>query len=568
MNVLVMGSPFWAANYPETPWVSPAGHEVRTLAVAGTGCANYVFAPSETAREAIARIQTSWPVDLLYCVTPEHFPPPLAVEACPVKTAAVISDWNLHQPTLEHNLARFDIVFCDRPGVNTLRVKGAALHHAEPIYSHVPAVHYPRDVDRDIDVLFLGNLNHAIHRARGRVLEEIARLSDRYRVVIHGGLPPEEYATMLSRARIAINYGVRHEMNLRCFEAVACGAMLMIEANNEETAEWLTPGEAAVFYEEDQVAEMVTQYLEDETARARIAAEGLRRAPGLAMENRIDTFFALAAAQPRGARVFTAFDAQTQAIATALLYAGSHAEPQRAWALETLPATLTPFDSAAALLTRGSLALDARDVRGALAHFEEAALRAPGDAVPWLQLAQVAQRVGNAPLEKQWLTRATAATSAALAPFFHAPVTNPWFADTRAFLATGKDTLAILHGAAWVRLARLAQLQGSHAEALQLAARAIGTWPWPGEAQRVRGDALAALGKHSESAMAYALAAGSDAFDDAARMGRVKALHAAGETARARAVAVESATLFSACAGGQEIAARFQELAGDSRGNP
>ena len=561
MNILIMGTPFWAQGYPETPWHSPGGHVLRTLAVNGTVAADFTFEPHESACEVIARISATWPVDLLYCVTPEHFPPPLEVESCPVITVAVISDWNLHQPVLDHNLARFDVVFSDREGAAHLQVTGAKPHYVAPIYSHVPAVHYPRAVARDIDVLFLGNLNHAIHRNRGWMLESIAKLANRYRIVIHGGLPPDEYATMLSRARIVINYGVRHEMNLRCFEAAACGALLMVEADNRETGDWLPPDEAAVFYETDEVDKTIVHYLKKERKRAKIAAEGLRRAPAMAMENRIDPFFEFALRQPRGERAFAGFDAETRAIAGALLYAGSHAEPQRLWALGNLPATLTPFDSAAAALARGALALEARDVRGALIHFQEAAEQAPGEATPWLNLAQVAQRAGDRSLEQQWLQRAAMAPSAALAGFFNAPVTNPWFADTRLFLAHGDDTAPILRGAALARLARMALEDGEYQEALRLAQESEESWSLPAEHYRVRGDAQRALGFPADAAAAYIAAAQCDPFDDAVRLAWVESLHAAGVAPIAREYAAEFATLFSAFQGGQEIAARFRQLA-------
>jgi hypothetical protein len=87
-----------------------------------------------------------------------------------------------------------------------------------------------------------------MHIQRGRMLGIVASLSDRYHVVIASELPVDEYTALLSRSRIAFNYCLRGEMNLRCFEALACGAALFVEEDNREAHAFLEDREHAVFY--------------------------------------------------------------------------------------------------------------------------------------------------------------------------------------------------------------------------------------------------------------------------------------------------------------------------------
>jgi hypothetical protein len=59
---------------------------------------------------------------------------------------------------------------------------------------------------RDIDVLFVGNLNPAVQPERLPWLMRLARLGKRRRVVIQSGVFGDAYRKLLSRARIVFNH--------------------------------------------------------------------------------------------------------------------------------------------------------------------------------------------------------------------------------------------------------------------------------------------------------------------------------------------------------------------------
>lgn len=564
-----MGKTLWDDRAHLALYQSERGHAVRLLGMDDE--ADYRFSAEETAADAVARVSRDWPVDLLFCGCPELYPPPREIEHCPVRTAAYISDWNLYQPQLEHNLARFDLVLSDRLGTRELRVEGAAPRFFQPVYSHRSLIHRDRGLPRDIDILFLGNLNHAIHLARGRMLETAAALSDRYRVVIDTGYPPETYAEHFGRARIVLNFAVRREMNLRCFEAVACGALLFIEEDNLEAGDWLRAGVEAVYYRADNLAGLLAHYLEHEDERARIAAAGHAKAGALAIENRLDAFFDWMAAQPAGARAFTRFDEETRALADLLFHGNSMAPAQREAAYAALPGLLARFDSPVVELAAGCMAFERAAgagpaergalVKQSIGHFLAVAKRAPGEAIPWLNLAAIARLAGESALERKWLENAAGAESARHGGLLLGKVTDPWYAGWRRALAGGGAPVSLLRAAALARLAEHALEAGDFAGAREHAEESIALHPFVGYACRLAGRA--ALGQGDAAAAVRHLEAGLEhtAFDIDHRVLLLDALDAAGRAADARDRAAESARIFQACLPLRDAAARFQARA-------
>ena len=553
MNVLAMGITPWGDRAHLALFQSKRDHEVRTL---GISCdVDYRFDAGETASDVVARIAKEWRPDLLFCGCPEVFPPPREIEQCPVRTVAAISDWNLYQPQLEYNLARFDLVLTDRLGERSLRVCGAQPRHVQPLYSQRTLIHRPLGLERDIDILFLGNLNHAIHRERGQVLELAAALSGEYRVHVDGEYPPQEYAHWLNRARIVLNFSVRHEMNLRCFEAPACGALLFVEEANLEVRDWLRDREEVVLYNRGNLTTLLRYYLEHEEERARVAAAGCMRAQSLAMEHRMDDLFD-AAGGPPAARPFAALDGETRALAEVLFFGASLEPAQRALARASLPDLLRRFESPAFRLAAGCAAFEDAVLthgeqrkpllRECLEFFHAATDMAPGDAVAWHNLAVVARQGAAADLENQLLRRVLDARTAAFGAFVLGKVSDPSYAEWRRRLGLGAANVELLHAAAHVRLAQRALELAKYEEALEHARAATAQFPEHPGGYRMAGAACTALEQVDAAAAILEQGLPHTAFDPEYRLDLVRAWRTVGRKEDARRLAAESARIFSA----------------------
>lgn len=111
-----------------------------------------------------------------------HVPP--GVWDCPLPLVAVAPDWNLLGHTYRAILPRADRVLTDAPGVEVMAAHGIA--HARPanLFGLDPAWLDPSPAaERDIDVLFVGNLHPAVQRDRAAWLGRLADLGDRFHVV-------------------------------------------------------------------------------------------------------------------------------------------------------------------------------------------------------------------------------------------------------------------------------------------------------------------------------------------------------------------------------------------------
>jgi len=544
-------------------------HEVRTLEVEED--ADYGFAPHETAEQVIARISKAWPPDILLCWYPEMYPPPRRVEECPIPTAALVSDWNLHYPQLCHNLARYDYILTDRLGERELRVEGVAPRFVTPLYSQKSHIHRKMDVEKDIDVLFVGNLNFAIHVERGRLLERLSALAGRYTIVICGGHFDEAYARMLSRARIVFNHSVRREMNLRCFETLACGALLFVEEDNLEVRDFLTDREEMVLYRPDNLLELVEYYLEHPEAREQITRQGHRKACALAGETRFPALLAGLSEAASSGRPFTRFPRATQDLAEILQYV-CLVPSQTALAAELASRGLERYPEQPEFM-----------LATIMARLADAEQRSPGDAgrffsdllrlnrqvcalrsdaaVPWLNLAAILRVTGREDAERKTLELAMQATSSDYATLLLGKYSDPYFVAWGRDSAMGQARIGLLQAMAASRLAEIHLEQSRPREARQWAANAIKFFPGVARPYAALATAEARLGNAQKAVETLAETLPLAPFDSQLRVELIGYLRNLGEEAKARALAEESARIVSMCPDAADNACIFRRLA-------
>ncbi|MBX7254761.1 MAG: glycosyltransferase [Candidatus Hydrogenedentes bacterium] len=334
MRVLSMGKPFFCDVSPVSLYRGP--HEIRTLGEDVT--CDFQFDPrQDSAGDAIRRIACTWAPDLLMCWMPEAYPPPFGVEHAPIRTVALVSDWNVYHPILAPNSARYDLFLCDQRGANVLDAELIQPMHAMPLYSAVTPIHRKMDIKKDIDVLFVGNLSTAAHPVRARYLERLARLSDRYRIVLTGGAFGDDYARLLNRARLVFNHSIRGELNLRVFETLACGSTALLESGNLEVRGHVNPGEEIVLYDADNFEDCIAQLLEHPEKAQEIADAGHARASEFAGENRLTALIDWIANAPGSGRPFCQLPEHEQRYRDILMYGQSRYAGHGEWAKSLLP---------------------------------------------------------------------------------------------------------------------------------------------------------------------------------------------------------------------------------------
>jgi GT2 family glycosyltransferase/tetratricopeptide (TPR) repeat protein len=252
----------------------------RCLAFNAQGTTDLTIGHSDTWEAVSRRFPPGWRPDFVALYLP-YTTIPAGLWSAPVPLVGLAADWNLLWHHYRRCLPSCDLVVTDLLGVEVMQREGIAHARAANLFGCAasflePA---PADTPRDIDVLFVGNLNPAVQRERLAWLGRLARLSDRWRVVIETGVFGDAYRDLLRRARVVFNHSIRGECNRRAVEAAAAGALLFQEAGNREVPAYFQPGREYVAYTADDLEALLEHYLEHEDERQVIAAAGQARAP-------------------------------------------------------------------------------------------------------------------------------------------------------------------------------------------------------------------------------------------------------------------------------------------------
>jgi hypothetical protein len=187
----------------------------------------------------------------------------------------------------------FDHVAVCHPGFETLFQRKLE-HFSTLLLAH--AVHREYfdlpEIDRKFDFGWAGQITGPIYKKRAAWLPKLAsRFRSNDWSQSHN---IEGVAGVYRRSRIVVNIGrddFPQDANLRVFEALASGALLLTPLPNELTSLGFVPGVHFVgFHDEAELHTLVRHYLDDENARLRIAQAG--RAETLqnhTYDNRVDT---------------------------------------------------------------------------------------------------------------------------------------------------------------------------------------------------------------------------------------------------------------------------------------
>ena len=235
--------------------------------------------------QILEQLPKDWEPDLIiwWDILYQGIPP--GIENCPYPTALIPGDWNLGYLTTRHFAEVFDLVLADIHLKQRLEAQGLKQIVHWPGFSFDPqALYLMPEQTRIYDIAFIGNLNEAIHPRRSRILDQALSLSDRYHVLVRQGVWGADYREVLNQSKIVLNYTIAQVMNMRGYEAPACGALLFIEAENQEIAYFLKDREECVYYRTDNLIELLTYYLENENERARIAEAGYHKIQAFSYE--------------------------------------------------------------------------------------------------------------------------------------------------------------------------------------------------------------------------------------------------------------------------------------------
>ena len=136
-----------------------------------------------------------------------------------------------------------------------------------------PEIHRTFDVPKAYDVVFVGQTMPAWHKDRVRLLERLEEAGFDLRV---DSKILEEMALLFSRGKLVFNRSLNGDLNMRIFEAMACGSLLITDRlpNAAGLEELFQDRRHLVLYEDADLEELVAYYLKNEDEREEIAERG------------------------------------------------------------------------------------------------------------------------------------------------------------------------------------------------------------------------------------------------------------------------------------------------------
>jgi hypothetical protein len=175
----------------------------------------------------------------------------------------------------------FDLVFCaQRPGAAEMRKAGIAARWCPLAFD--PGIHRKHPLPKVLDVCFVGNAGRfrwgnffyegkEVFRERTRLL---ALLKKRFNLFT-GKFFFEDMAVVFSLSKIVFNRSIKDDVNMRVFETLGCGSLLMTNQIGPGQDLLFKDGEHIVEYRsKKELIEKVDYYLHHEEEREKIAARG------------------------------------------------------------------------------------------------------------------------------------------------------------------------------------------------------------------------------------------------------------------------------------------------------
>lgn len=180
---------------------------------------------------------------------------------------ACIGDWHIRMPSAEE-LSDYDLLCSDWRGCRKLVESGtdedAVLWYR--MFSYDPRLHSPYPiVKRDLDVAFMGRADGGVRdRLRERIATWARRTGHTYEQN-EADYPRGMEADVYRRAKIVFNFSQRGELNMRTYEAAACGALSVLQHDAVEVYRSSAP---IPTYDPAHVEDFLEAWLTDNAARS------------------------------------------------------------------------------------------------------------------------------------------------------------------------------------------------------------------------------------------------------------------------------------------------------------
>lgn len=237
-----------------------------------------------TIRPKANDIQTPLQIDLqaILSTIPEIFTPDLFlwvessipfhtlnINALPCPSACYLIDSHMNIKFHKFWSKEFDYVFiAQREYINEFKEAGIENVFWLPLGCD-PGIHGRKQVEQQHDITFVGGIQPGSRREQ--LLE---KLSQHFNVTKKRAYR-DEMSETYSAGKIVFNNAIKNDLNMRVFEAMCTGSLLITDnAKKSGQDELFIDGEDLVVYNDDNIIEVFEKYLADDDERKMIAERG------------------------------------------------------------------------------------------------------------------------------------------------------------------------------------------------------------------------------------------------------------------------------------------------------
>ncbi len=194
-----------------------------------------------------------------------------------IPRVAYFIDTHLDIQTRLEMAKHFDIVFlAQQSHVKIFKEQGIRHVFWLPL-ACCPELYPAKELPRDIDVSFVGSLSPDEGDKRRTLLMKVAETFPNHYI---GKKWPLEMGEVYSRSKIVVNSAINYDLNMRVFEGMAGGALLITDPA-DSILELFEDGKDLVIYENGKdLIEKIQYYLAHEEERNKIAMQGQQKVLG------------------------------------------------------------------------------------------------------------------------------------------------------------------------------------------------------------------------------------------------------------------------------------------------
>lgn len=191
---------------------------------------------------------------------------PNGLEKIDCPTAAYLIDTHMHFERDIEAAARFDLVFlAQRAYIPKFKERGIENIHWLPLACD-PEIHGKAELKKEFDIGFVGSLTD------DRRIELLQKLAEKMEVRYHRAFM-REMTEFLCKSRIVFNNAIRNDLNMRVFEALCSGSLLLTDFA-DGIDEFFEDEKHLVIYNDENIVERALYYLKHPDEAQTIARQG------------------------------------------------------------------------------------------------------------------------------------------------------------------------------------------------------------------------------------------------------------------------------------------------------